>query len=76
MLLRMYDRYATPELQGKGIDLKSRFAIVDGEIQSGNNNPQLMRDAKKLLKEMTQQKMITLYEAKSHMKHLRKINKI
>ena len=76
MLLRMYDRYATPELQGKGIDIKSRFAIVDGEIQSGNNNPQLMRDAKKLLKEMTQQKMITLYEAKSHMKHLRKINKI
>ena len=76
MLLRMYDRYATPELQGKGIDIKSRFAIVDGEIQSGNNNSQLMRDAKKLLKEMTQQKMITLYEAQSHMKHLRKINKI
>ena len=62
---------------GYGIDpLKTKFEIVDGEIQSGNNNPQLMRDAKKLLKEMVQQKMITLYEAQSHMKHLRKMNKI
>jgi organic radical activating enzyme len=76
MLLKMYKRYANEDLLGSGLDIKSRFAIIDGEIQSGNNNPQLMRDAKKLLKEMTQQKMITLYEAQSHMKHLRKINKI
>jgi hypothetical protein len=77
ILYRMYSRYATPELKGSGVsDIKSRFEIIDGEIQSGNNNPQLMRDAKKLLKEMVQQKMITLYEAQSHMKHLRKMNKI
>jgi hypothetical protein len=77
ILYKMYLRYATPELSGSGIsDIKERFAIVDGEIQSGNNNPQLIRDAKKLLNEMVQQKLITLYEAKSHMKHLRKINKI
>lgn len=76
MLLRMYDRYATEEMRGSSIDIKSRFAIVDGEIQAGNNNPQLMRDARKLLKEMVQQKMVSLYEAQSHMKHLRKMNKI
>ena len=77
ILYKMYLRYATDELKGSGVsDIKSRFEIVDGEIQSGNNNPQLMRDAKKLLKEMVQQKMITLYEAQSHMKHLRKMNKI
>ena len=77
ILYKMYLRYATPELKGSGVsDIKSRFEIVDGELQSGNNNPQLMRDAKKLLKEMVQQKMITLYEAQSHMKHLRKMNKI
>jgi len=77
ILYKMYLRYATPELKGNGVsDIKSSFEIVDGEIQSGNNNPQLMRDAKKLLKEMVQQKMITLYEAQSHMKHLRKMNKI
>ena len=35
-----------------------------------------MRDARKMLKEMVQQKMVTLYEAQTHMKHLRKINKI
>jgi len=76
-LNKMYLRYASDELQGSGIsDIKSRFAIVDGEIQAGNNNPQLMRDARKLLKEMVQQKMVSLYEAQSHMKHLRKINKI
>ncbi len=64
-------------MRGSGVsDIKERFAIIDGEIQAGNNNPQLMRDAKKLLKEMVQQKMITLYEAQSHMKHLRKMNKI
>ena len=73
----MYFRFATPELNGTGIsDIKSRFAIVNGEIQAGNNNPVLIRDARKLLKEMIQQKLITLYEAQSHMKHLRKINKI
>jgi len=77
VLMRMYSRYASEEMRGSGVsDIKSRFEIVDGEIQSGNNNPQLMRDAKKLLKEMVQQKMIALYEAQSHMKHLRKMNKI
>jgi len=77
VLMRMYTRYASEEMRGSGVsDIKERFAIIDGEIQAGNNNPQLMRDAKKLLKEMVQQKMITLYEAQSHMKHLRKINKI
>jgi len=77
VLMRMYTRYASEEMRGSGVsDIKERFAIIDGEIQAGNNNPQLMRDAKKLLKEMVQQKMITLYEAQSHMKHLRKMNKI
>jgi predicted kinase len=64
---------------GSGIkvrNIKDEFAIIDGEIQSGNNNPQLMRDARKLLKEMVQKKLVTLYEAQTHMKHLRKINKI
>jgi hypothetical protein len=79
-LTEWYDRYADvyrSELSGEGLgNIKSQFAIIDGEIQAGNNNPQLMRDARKLLKEMVQQKLVTLYEAQTHMKHLRKINKI
>jgi len=79
VLLSIFDRY---KLTGSGFksehirNIKDEFAIVDGEIQAGNNNPALMRDARKMLKEMVQKKMITLYEAQCHMKHLRKINKI
>jgi hypothetical protein len=84
----MYDRWASPESYGsalqsgtKGLgeplsDIKKRFAIIDGEIQAGNNAPQLIRDARKLLKEMVSQKMVTLYEAQTHLKHLRNMNKI
>jgi predicted kinase len=57
-------------------NIKDEFAIIDGEIQAGNNNPQLMRDARKMLKQMVTQKLVTLYEAQKHMKHLRKMNKI
>ena len=57
-------------------DLKSRFDIIDGEINAGNNNPALIRDARKLLKEMVTKKMVTLYEAQTHLKHLRSLNKI
>jgi hypothetical protein len=64
-------------LTGIGIDpLKTRFEIVDGEIQAGNNNPKLIRDARKLLKQMVAKKMVNLYEAKSHMNYLKKIIKI
>ena len=79
VLLQYFDRYLST---GSGFksehvrNIKDEFAIIDGEIQAGNNNPQLMRDARKLLKEMVQKKLVTLYEAQSHMKHLRKINKI
>ena len=79
LLLKMYDRYATPELRASGLkplDAKAQFEIINGEIEAGNNNPQLLRDARKLLKEFVQQKMVSIYEAKTHMKHLRKINKI
>jgi hypothetical protein len=57
-------------------NIKDKFAIVDGEIHSGNNNPQLLRDARKMLKEMVSKKMVTIYEAQKHMLHLRKLNKI
>ena len=64
-------------LSGEGIDpLKTRFEIVDGEIQAGNNNPKLIREVRKLLKEMVAKKMVNLYEAKSHMNHLKKVIKI
>jgi hypothetical protein len=64
-------------LSGEGIDpLKTRFEIVDGEIQAGNNNPKLVREVRKLLKEMVAKKMVNLYEAKSHMNHLKKVIKI
>jgi hypothetical protein len=82
LLLKQYDTYVKKRLSGRGLksehlkNIKDRFAVVDGEIQAGNNNPQLMRDARKMLKEMVQQKLVTLYEAQSHMKHLRKIIKI
>jgi hypothetical protein len=66
----------SPDEPGKVQNIKTRFAIIDGEIQAGNNAPQLIRDARKLLKEMVTQKMVTLYEAQTHLKHLRKINKI
>jgi predicted kinase len=76
-------RHCQFQLSGQGFrksehlrNIKDEFAVVDGEIQAGNNNPQLMRDARKMLKEMVQQKLVTLYEAQSHMKHLRKIIKI
>ena len=64
-------------LSGEGIDpLKTRFEIVDGEIQAGNNNPKLIREVRKLLKEMVAKKMVNLYEAKSHVNHLKKVIKI
>ena len=70
-------KYANDDLRGRGVsDIKTRFAIIDGEIQAGNNAPQLIRYARKLLKEMVKQKMVTLYEAQTHLKHLRKMNKI
>jgi hypothetical protein len=78
-LIKIFDRY---ELTGSGFksehifNIKDKFAIIDGEIHSGNNNPQLLRDARKMLKEMVSKKMVTIYEAQSHMKHLRKLNKI
>jgi len=75
-LMQMYNRYASMVGYGLADDIKSRFEIIDGEIQSGNNNPQLIRDARKLLKEMVTKKLITLYEAQTHLKHLRKLNKI
>jgi hypothetical protein len=79
ILLQYFNRYSST---GSGFksehvrNIKDEFAIIDGEIQAGNNNPALMRDARKLLKEMVQKKLVTLYEAQTHMKHLRKINKI
>jgi predicted kinase len=73
-LVKMYERYATTAMKGSG--LKNKFAIIQGEIESGNNAPQLIRDARKMLKEMVQQKMVTLYEAQTHLKYLRKLNKI
>ena len=78
-LLKMYLASATPELRASGLkplDAKGQFEIINGEIEAGNNNPQLLRDAHKLLKEFVQKKMVTIYEAKTHMKHLRQINKI
>ena len=64
-------------LTGNGIDpLKTRFEIVDGEIQAGNNNPKLIRDARKILKEMVAKKMVNLYEAKTHLNYLKKMIKI
>jgi hypothetical protein len=64
-------------LTGEGMSpLKTKWEIVDGEIQAGNNNPKLIRDARKLLKQMVAQKMVNLYEAKSHINHLKKIIKI
>jgi predicted kinase len=79
--MKIYNRYAVMYGFGLGAtenspDIKSRFAIIDGEINAGNNNPQLIRDARKLLKEMVMQKLVTLYEAQTHLKHLRKLNKI
>ena len=79
ILLQYFNRYSST---GSGFksehvrNVKDEFAIIDGEIQAGNNNPQLMRDARKMLKEMVQKKMVTLYEAQKHMLHLRKIIKI
>ena len=80
-LMKIYNRYSVMYGFGLGAtenspDIKSRFAIIDGEINAGNNNPQLIRDARKLLKEMVMQKLVTLYEAQTHLKHLRKLNKI
>jgi hypothetical protein len=78
-LMKIYNRYAQMYgygMTGSGVDIKARFDIIDGEINSGNNNPQLIRDARKLLKEMVTKKMITLYEASTHLKYLRSLNKI
>jgi hypothetical protein len=81
VLIAIFDRYLATgsglsKSSGNTSDIKTRFAIIDGEIQAGNNNPQLIRDARKLLKEMVTQKHVTIYEAQSHLKHLRNLNKI
>ena len=78
-LMKIYNRYAQMYgygMTGSGVDIKARFDIIDGEINAGNNNPALIRDARKLLKEMVTKKMVSLYEAQTHLKHLRSLNKI
>ena len=80
VLLAIFDRY---KLTGSGFkssgntpNIKTQFAIIEGEIKAGNNNPQLIRDARKMLKEMVMNKLVTIYEAQSHLKYLRSLNKI
>ena len=60
------DRLNTDEVE----KLKNDFNVVIGEIEAGNNNPKLLTDAKKMINEMLNKKMISNNQALNLLRNL------
>jgi len=53
----------------KTIDhLKNRMQLIEGEIQSGNNNPELLHELQTILHKLVHFNIITSYQALKHIK--------
>ena len=60
------------EPTGSGIkeELRKRLELVEGEIEAGNNNPSLMKEAHHILHNMAQMGMVSRPKAIAHLKQL------
>lgn len=60
------------ETVGSGVkqDLKKRLELIEGEIQAGNSNPLLIKEARQVLHRMAQMKMVSRPKAVAHLKQL------
>ena len=50
--------------------LKERLSLVEGEMEAGNNNPELVDELRGLLFKLKNLDVITTYQAKQHFKQL------
>ena len=53
--------------------LKNRYEILEGEMASGNNNPQLKKELYTVLHQMAHHKVITQGQAKKYLKEMNEI---
>jgi hypothetical protein len=51
-------------------EMKARLRLLEGEIDSGNDNPDLLKEAHQLLHSMARSGIISNYSAAAHYKHL------
>ena len=60
------------EHTGSGVkeDLKKRLQLIEGEIEAGNTNPLLIKEARQVLHHMAQMKMVARPKAVAHLKQL------
>jgi len=60
------------ETVGSGVkeDLKRRLALIEGEVEAGNTNPLLIKEARSVLHRMAQMKMVSRPKAVAHLKQL------
>jgi hypothetical protein len=60
------------ETVGSGVkeDLKRRLALIEGEVEAGNTNPLLIKEARQVLHRMAQMKMVSRPKAVAHLKQL------
>lgn len=60
------------ETTGSGVkqDLKNRLALIEGEVEAGNTNPELVKEARKILQHLARMKIIGHRAAATHLKQL------
>ena len=51
-------------------EMKARLRLIEGEIASGNDNIDLLKEAHQLLHSMARSGIISNYSASNHYKHL------
>jgi ABC-type transporter MlaC component len=52
-------------------EIKKRLELISGEIEAGNNNKELLKEAHQILHSMAQMKVITHVEASKYYKDLK-----
>lgn len=63
-----------PHTGNKTIDsLKNHLTLIEGEIEAGNNNPKLLKDAKSIVKKLYSFGVITPKEANSYIEQLKEL---
>jgi hypothetical protein len=55
--------------------IKYKYKLLEGEINSGNNNPQLVNDMRDILRKMVNFKLISQNTANNYFKQVKSINK-
>ena len=63
-----------PHTGNKTIDsLKNHLTLIEGEIEAGNNNPKLLKDAKSIVKKLYSFGVITPKDANSYIEQLKEL---